>query len=192
MDGFPQFWSQPIFAGVGAGADIGNRNSVLARSSLYFSGYWVTFSFRIIFIFGLMNILPSSVSTQLSFNFNWGWDSFISSFTQATRPTTHLPVEAVRWCNPSPVNTLKSLKAVLKYFRINSNCMTTVIAKLILNSNYWAWHYLTPACCSGTLNCYIIILLKVKIVWFLLSISRRLLHEFCTARLLLVWCLIIN
>ena len=40
------------------------------------------------------------------------------------RPTQP-PVEVVRGCRPSPVNTFKSLKAVLKCLRINSNCITT-------------------------------------------------------------------
>ena len=36
--------------------------------------------------------------------------------------------------HPKPYQYFKVLKAVLKYLRINSNCMTTVIAKLSLNS----------------------------------------------------------
>ena len=72
-----------------------NNNTIFTRSTLKY-----------------FEILPSSASTQLNstqlnFNFNWGWDSFISSFRQATRPptrppghpATHPPVEVVRWCN---------------------------------------------------------------------------------------------
>ena len=82
-------------------------------------------------------------STQLNFNFSRGWYSFISSF----RHPTHPPVEVVRWCNPSPVNTLKSLK-----YTINTTESTPTAWWLALpssassQSNYWAWHYLTPAC----------------------------------------------
>ena len=43
------------------------------------------------------------------------------------------------------MNTLKPLKAVLKYFRINSICMTTVIAKLKLNSTQWQLKLLSLA-----------------------------------------------
>ena len=62
--------------------------------------------------FRLLAILPSSASTQLNFNFNWDGDGFISSFRQATHPGTHTathpPIDVVRLCNPSTVNTLKS------------------------------------------------------------------------------------
>ena len=72
----------------------------------------MTFQCRVLGNF--WSILPSSTSTQLNsinYNFNWGWALFPVSDKPPnrppTRPLTRPPIKVVRWCNLSPVNTLK-------------------------------------------------------------------------------------
>ena len=64
---------------------------------------------------------PQLSSTKLQFQLRLSFIELYFQF-QTSHPPGHPPVEVVRWCNP--VNTYK---AAMKYFGINSNCMTTVI-----------------------------------------------------------------
>ena len=92
---------------------------------------------------------PQLNSTQSQVNLRLRWSLF--PFDPATHPPTHPPAGKVSF----------SLNSISTPAQPQLNLIST---QLNVNSNYWAWHYLTPAC-------FLILIFDLLIDWFLKNID---------------------